>query len=47
MDNARSFEVVAVGSFVSPDGLQIYRRYPLIRVDRLPEIGVQVMILAY
>ena len=46
MDKAHSFEVVIVGSFVSPDELQIHRRYPLLRVERLPEFGVQVMILA-
>jgi hypothetical protein len=27
-------------SFMSPDKLQIHRRYPLLRVERLPEFGV-------
>ena len=46
MDTARPFEVVAVDSFVSPDELQIHRRYPLLHVERLAEFGIQVMILA-
>ena len=45
IDNAQAFEVVAVGSFVSPGELQIHKLYPLLREERFPELGVQVMFL--
>ena len=44
MDNAQSFDIT-VGSFVSPGELQIHKWYPLLRVERFPELGVQVMFL--
>jgi hypothetical protein len=45
MDTAQTYEVVAVGSIVSPGDLQIHKRYPLLRMERFPEVGVQVMFL--
>ena len=45
MDNVQSYEAVAVGSFVSPGELQIHKRYPLLRVERFPELGVPIDVL--
>ena len=46
MDNAQSYDVIIVGSFVSPGELQIHKWYPLLRVERFPELGVHVIFLA-
>ena len=46
MVTAQTFEAVAVGSIVSPGDLQIHKRYPFLRMERIPEVGVQVMFLA-
>ena len=45
MDTAQTYEVVTVGSIVSPGDLQMHNRYPLLRMERFPEVGVQVIIL--
>jgi len=45
MDTAQNHELVAVGSNVTPDELQLHTRYPLLRAERFPEAGLQVMIL--
>jgi len=39
MDTAQTYEVVAVGSIVSPGDLQIHKRYSLLRVQRFHEGG--------
>ena len=45
MDTAQTHELVAVGSIVAPDELQLHSRYPLLRIERFPETGLQVLIL--
>jgi len=45
MNTAQIYELVAVGSIVSPDDLQTHKKYPLIRMEWFPEAGLQVMIL--
>ena len=44
MNTAQTHELVAVGSVVAPDELQLHSRYPLLRTERFPEEGFQVLI---
>jgi len=45
MDTAQNHELVAVGSIVAPDEVQLHTRYPLLRVEWFPDAVLQVMIL--
>ena len=44
MDIAQTHELVAVGSIVAPDELQLHSRYPLLRIEWFPEAGLQVIL---
>ena len=43
MDTAQNHELVAVGSIVALYELQLRTRYPLLRMERFPEAGLQVV----
>ena len=45
VNTSQTNELVAVGSIVAPDQLHLHTRYPLLRMERFPEVGVQVIIL--
>ena len=45
MDTVQTYKLVAVGSIVAPDVLQTHKRYPLLRMERFSEAGLQMMIL--
>ena len=45
MNTAQTHQLFAVGSVVAPEELQPHTRYPLLRIERFPEEGLQVLIL--
>jgi len=44
VNTSQTNELVAVGSIVAPDQLHLHTRYPLLRMERFPEKGLQMIL---